>query len=63
MKTLCVFEAVSCADGGIFEAERALQSALAKSRSVDVRVVGLSDEFKDADVANWGGDQEEVLGR
>ena len=29
MRTLCVLESVSRADGGIFEAERALQSALA----------------------------------
>ena len=63
MKTLYVFEAVSCADGGIFQAERALQSALDKGDSVDVRVVGRSHEFKDADVAKWGGDHEEVLGR
>jgi poly(glycerol-phosphate) alpha-glucosyltransferase len=54
MKTLCVLESVSRADGGIFEAERALQSALAEGEGVDVRVVGLRDEFTDADVAKWG---------
>jgi poly(glycerol-phosphate) alpha-glucosyltransferase len=54
MKTLCVLESVSRADGGIFEAERALQSALAEGESVHVRVVGLRDEFTDADEAKWG---------
>jgi poly(glycerol-phosphate) alpha-glucosyltransferase len=54
MKTLCVLESVSRADGGIFEAERALQCALADSNGVDVRVVGVRDEFTDADVAKWG---------
>ena len=54
MKTLCVLESVSRADGGIFEAERALQCALAEGEGVDVRVVGLRDEFTDADEAKWG---------
>lgn len=53
MKTLCVLESVSRADGGIFEAERALQCALAEGEGVDVRVVGLRDEFTDADEAKW----------
>jgi poly(glycerol-phosphate) alpha-glucosyltransferase len=54
MKTLCVLESVSRADGGIFEAERALQCALSEREGVDVRVVGVRDEFTDADVAKWG---------
>ena len=54
MKTLCVLESVSRADGGIFEAERALQCALAEREGVDVRVVGVRDEFTDADAAKWG---------
>jgi glycosyltransferase involved in cell wall biosynthesis len=54
MKTLCVLESVSRADGGIFEAERALQCALAEGDGVDVRVVGVRDEFTDADLAKWG---------
>jgi poly(glycerol-phosphate) alpha-glucosyltransferase len=54
MKTLCVLESVSRADGGIFEAERALQCALAEGEGVDVRVVGVRDEFTDADLAKWG---------
>jgi glycosyltransferase involved in cell wall biosynthesis len=54
MKTLCVLESVSRADGGIFEAERALQCALAVREGVDVRVVGVRDEFTDADLAKWG---------
>jgi poly(glycerol-phosphate) alpha-glucosyltransferase len=54
MKALCVLESVSRADGGIFEAERALQCALAEGEGVDVRVVGLRDEFTGADEAKWG---------
>ena len=54
MKTLCVLESVSRADGGIFEAERALQCALAEREGVDVRVVGVRDEFTEADTAKWG---------
>ena len=54
MKTLCVLESVSRADGGIFEAERALQSALAEGEGVDVRVVGVRDEFTDVDLVRWG---------
>jgi poly(glycerol-phosphate) alpha-glucosyltransferase len=54
MKTLCVLESVSRADGGIFEAERALQCALAGGEEVDVRVVGVRDEFTGADLEKWG---------
>jgi glycosyltransferase involved in cell wall biosynthesis len=54
MKTLCVLESVSRADGGIFEAERALQCALAEREGVDVRVVGVRDEFTGADLEKWG---------
>ncbi|MFM8763445.1 MAG: hypothetical protein ACKOEZ_01215, partial [Spartobacteria bacterium] len=52
MRTLCVLESVSRADGGIFEAERALQCALSR-QGVDVRVVGLRDEFTELDAARW----------
>jgi hypothetical protein len=54
MKMLCVLESVSRADGGIFESERALQCALSEREGVGVRVVGVRDEFTDADVAKWG---------
>ena len=54
MKALCVLESVSRADGGIFEAERALQCTLAEREGVDVRVVGVRDEFTEADAAKWG---------
>ena len=54
MKALCVLESVSRADGGIFEAERALQCALAEREGVDVRVVGVRDDFTEADAAKWG---------
>jgi glycosyltransferase involved in cell wall biosynthesis len=54
MRTLCVLESVSRADGGIFEAERALQCALAREAGVEVSVVGLRDEFTEQDLGRWG---------
>lgn len=53
MRVLSVLESVSRADGGIFEAERALQCALFEREGVDVRVVGLRDEFTEVDVGRW----------
>jgi poly(glycerol-phosphate) alpha-glucosyltransferase len=52
MKTLCIMDSVSRANGGIFEAERRLQQGLQAS-GVDVRVVGLKDEHTEADRAAW----------
>jgi glycosyltransferase involved in cell wall biosynthesis len=54
MRALCVLESVSRADGGIFEAERALQCTLAEEAGVDVVVVGLRDEFTERDLGRWG---------
>jgi poly(glycerol-phosphate) alpha-glucosyltransferase len=54
MRTLCVLESVSRADGGIFEAERALQCALVREAGVEVSVVGLRDEYTEQDLARWG---------
>ena len=54
MRALTVLESVSRADGGIFEAERSLQCALVKAGGVEVRVVGLRDEFTEADAGSWG---------
>jgi glycosyltransferase involved in cell wall biosynthesis len=54
MRALTVLESVSRADGGIFEAERSLQCALAKTGVVEVRVVGLRDGFTEADAVSWG---------
>jgi len=53
MKTLCVMDSVSRANGGIFEAERRLQQTLHAARGIDVRVVGLRDSHADADLAAW----------
>lgn len=54
MRVLTVLESVSRADGGIFEAERSMQCALVKAGGVEVRVVGLRDEFTEADAGSWG---------
>jgi glycosyltransferase involved in cell wall biosynthesis len=54
MRALTILESVSRADGGIFEAERSLQCALAKTGVVEVRVVGLRDGFTEADAGSWG---------
>lgn len=53
MRVLSVLESVSRVDGGIFEAELALQRALAQSPGMQVDVVALRDEFSDADAARW----------
>jgi glycosyltransferase involved in cell wall biosynthesis len=53
MKTVCVMDSVSRANGGIFEAERKLQQHLHALGGIDVRVVGLQDEHTDADRAAW----------
>ncbi len=52
MKTVCILDSVSRANGGIFEAESRLQRSLAH-RGVDVRVVGLKDEHTSADLDAW----------
>jgi glycosyltransferase involved in cell wall biosynthesis len=53
MRVLCVMESVSRVDGGIFEAELALQRELAGMSGVEVDVVALRDEFTDADAGRW----------
>jgi len=53
MKVLCVLESASRVDGGIFEAERALQRELVLSQSYEVNVVALRDEFTDLDSKKW----------
>jgi len=53
MRVLCVLESVSRADGGIFEAELALQRALAVLPGMDVRVVGLRDAHTEKDLDRW----------
>jgi poly(glycerol-phosphate) alpha-glucosyltransferase len=53
MRVLSVLESVSRVDGGIFEAELALQKELAQSPGMAVDVVALRDEFSEADAARW----------
>ena len=52
MKTVCVLDSISRANGGIFVAESRLQQELAHS-GVDVRVVGLTDAHTAADSVAW----------
>ncbi len=54
MRVLSVLESVSRVDGGIFEAELALQRELAMVAGVAVDVVALRDEFTEADARRWG---------
>jgi len=53
MKVLSVLESVSRVDGGIFEAELALQRELAQAPGIVVDVVALRDEFSEVDAARW----------
>jgi poly(glycerol-phosphate) alpha-glucosyltransferase len=53
MKTLCIMDSVSRANGGIFEAERRLQRTLRGKLGVGVEIVGLRDPMTDADLAGW----------
>jgi poly(glycerol-phosphate) alpha-glucosyltransferase len=53
MKTVCIMDSISRANGGIFDAERRLQQNLQAKAGVDVRVVGLQDSFTDADRDAW----------
>jgi poly(glycerol-phosphate) alpha-glucosyltransferase len=53
MHTICLLESVSRADGGIFEAECALQRELHLGQRVSVDVVGLEDRFTTQDAARW----------
>jgi glycosyltransferase involved in cell wall biosynthesis len=53
MKTVCVMDSISRANGGIFEAERKLQQSLLAQTGIDVEVLGLRDSHTDADRAAW----------
>ena len=53
MRVLSVLESASRVDGGIFEAELALQRELAQASGMVVDVVALRDEFSEADAARW----------
>jgi len=53
MRTACIMDSVSRANGGIFEAERRMQQMLSAKSGIDVRVVGLRDEHTDTDLSAW----------
>jgi len=53
MHTICLLESVSRADGGIFEAELALQRELHLGQGVNIDVVGMEDRFSSEDASRW----------
>ena len=53
MHAICLLESVSRSDGGIFEAECALQRELSIRQGVLVEVVGLEDAFSRQDESRW----------
>jgi poly(glycerol-phosphate) alpha-glucosyltransferase len=53
MHAICLLESVSRSDGGIFEAECALQRELFLEQGVQVDVVGLEDQFTEQDAHQW----------
>ena len=53
MHTICLLESVSRADGGIFEAECALQRELHLGQGVQVDVLGMEDTFTAQDAGRW----------
>ena len=53
MHTICLLESVSRADGGIFEAELALQRELHLGQGVEIDVVGMEDRYTAMDASRW----------
>ncbi|NBZ95866.1 MAG: glycosyltransferase [Proteobacteria bacterium] len=53
MHSICLLESVSRTDGGIFEAECALQRELSLGQEIEVDVVGLEDAFSGQDASRW----------
>jgi glycosyltransferase involved in cell wall biosynthesis len=53
MHAICLLESVSRADGGIFEAECALQRELFLGQGVQVDVIGVEDQFTEQDALRW----------
>lgn len=53
MHSICLLESVSRADGGIFEAELALQRELHLGQGVTIDVVGMEDRFSSEDASRW----------
>jgi poly(glycerol-phosphate) alpha-glucosyltransferase len=53
VKVITLLESVSRADGGIFEAECALQRELSLSQGVKIDVVGMEDRYSGEDAVRW----------
>lgn len=53
MHSICLLESVSRSDGGIFEAECALQRELSMGQRVQVDVLGMEDRFSSEDASRW----------
>jgi glycosyltransferase involved in cell wall biosynthesis len=53
MHSICLLESVSRTDGGIFEAECALQRELSMGQGIQVDVIGLEDAFSGKDASRW----------
>jgi poly(glycerol-phosphate) alpha-glucosyltransferase len=53
MHSICLLESVSRADGGIFEAECALQRELHLRHGMGIDVVGMEDRFSAEDASQW----------
>ena len=53
MRTICLLESVSRTDGGIFEAECALQKELFLGQGVQIDIVGMEDRFSSEDASRW----------
>jgi poly(glycerol-phosphate) alpha-glucosyltransferase len=53
MHAICLLESVSRTDGGIFEAECALQRELFMGQRIQVDVVGIEDQFTAQDASRW----------
>lgn len=53
MHSICLLESVSRSDGGIFEAECALQRELHLGQGVQVDVVGMENRFSSEDASRW----------
>jgi glycosyltransferase involved in cell wall biosynthesis len=53
MKALCIMESISRLNGGVFEAERYAQREVIRDPNYQVQVVGLRDQFSEADLKAW----------
>jgi len=53
MHSICLLESVSRSDGGIFEAELALQRELRLAHGVEIDIIGMEDRFSAKDALRW----------